>query len=155
AVRQLGDGEKVRMAGHHVVWLPGPEEELAVIRRILSLLETTPATRVAALLTAEGVPTPDHGRTRTDRGIKHQTSGVWRQTTVVSIGRNPLLRALVVYGRRSMGDQLRFSPEGPRPLGESDYRPDDKPKVVSNPPETHVSAPARFEALVDAGRHER
>jgi hypothetical protein len=155
AVRQLADGEKVRMAGHHVVWLPGSEDELAVIRRILTLLETIPAARVAALLTAEGVPTPDHGRTRTDRGIEHQTSGVWRQTTVVSIGRNPLLRALVVYGRRSMGDQLRYSPEGPRPLGEPDYRPDEKPKVVSNPPETHISAPARFEPLVDAGRHER
>ena len=25
-VRQLADGESVRMAGHHVVWLPGPRE---------------------------------------------------------------------------------------------------------------------------------
>src|SRR5439155_26753360 len=37
ATRQLADGEKVRMPGHHVVWLPGPEEELAVIRRIVEL----------------------------------------------------------------------------------------------------------------------
>src|SRR5438445_13704356 len=78
-VRQLAEGEYVRMAGHHVAWLPGPEEELAVIRRILALLETMPASRVAATLTAEGVPAPDTGRRRTDRGVHHPTSGVWHQ----------------------------------------------------------------------------
>src|SRR5262245_56659599 len=93
-VRQLADGERVRMPGHHVVWLPGPEEEVAVIRRILTMLETMPATRVAATLTAEGVPTPDHGRTRTDRGVKHPTAGVWRQSVVIAIARNPLVGAL-------------------------------------------------------------
>src|SRR5207302_35645 len=66
-VRQLIDGEYVKMAGHHVVWLPGPEEELAVVHRILEMLETMPASRVAATLTAEGVPTPDAGRTRSRR----------------------------------------------------------------------------------------
>ena len=64
AVRELAEGEYVKMARHHVVWLPGPEKELALIRRILDMLETTPATRVAAVLTAEGVPTPDAGRLR-------------------------------------------------------------------------------------------
>jgi hypothetical protein len=78
---------------------------LAVIRRILQLLPTMPASRVAALLTAEGVPTPDHGRTRTDRGVRHRTSGVWRQSAIQEIARNPLLAAVAPYGRRSMGDQ--------------------------------------------------
>src|SRR5207248_1336467 len=105
-----------RMAGHHVVWLPGPQEEVDVIGRILTLLETEPAARVAALLTAEGVPTPDALRLRTDRGVKHPTSGVWHQQTVVNIARNPLLRVVTQYGRRSMGDRLRFTPEGPREL---------------------------------------
>ena len=41
-VRPLIDGEYVKMAGHHVVWLPGPEEELTVIRRILTMLERCP-----------------------------------------------------------------------------------------------------------------
>src|SRR5262245_9425835 len=99
------------MAGHHVVWLPGPEEELDGVRRILTMLETMPASRVAAALTAEGVPTPDADRTRTDRGVRHRTSGVWHQQTVVNVARNPLLLAVTAYGRRSMGDQLRFSPE--------------------------------------------
>jgi DNA invertase Pin-like site-specific DNA recombinase len=141
AVRQLTDGERVRMAGHHVVWLPGPEEELAVIRRILMLLETTPASRVAAMLTADKVPTPDQNRMRTDNGIKHFTSGVWRQSVVLGIARNPLLSAVASYGRRSMGDQARFSPTGPRFLQADDYRTDGKPKVVRNQAEVQIQQP--------------
>jgi hypothetical protein len=154
-VRLLVDGEYVKMAGHHVVWLPGPEEEMAVIRRILEMLESMPASRVAAKLTADGVPTPDAGRTRTDRGVTHATSGVWHQPTILNIARNPLLRAVVSYGRRSMGDQLRFTPEGPRVLDEADLRADGKPKVVANPEATRLVAPARFEPLVDQGNHDR
>jgi DNA invertase Pin-like site-specific DNA recombinase len=113
-VRQLAEGEYVKMDEHHVVWLPGPEAELALIRRILTMLETTPASRVAAQLTAEGVPTPDADRWRTDNGVRHRTSGAWHAQTLVNIARNPLLRATVEYGRRSMGDTLRFTPDGPR-----------------------------------------
>ena len=54
-VRRLEDRDWERRAGHHVVWLPVEDERVwATIRRILDLLDTTPATRVAALLTAEG-----------------------------------------------------------------------------------------------------
>jgi hypothetical protein len=154
-VRELAAGEYVRRAGHHVAWLPTAEDELAVSRRILIMLETKPATRVAAILTSENVPSPDLGRQRTDRGVKHSTSGVWHQTTVVNIARNPLIGAVVSYGRRSMGDQLRFTPEGPRELRDADYRKDGKPKVVANPPDVRVEAPARFEPLVDLERHQQ
>ncbi len=61
----------------------------------------------------------------------------------------------MAYGRRSMGDQLRFSPEGPRILAEADLRPDGKPKVVTNPESARLVAPARFEPLVDPARHDR
>jgi DNA invertase Pin-like site-specific DNA recombinase len=150
-VRQLADGERVRMPGHHVVWYPGPEGELAVIRRVVAMLGTMPASRVAAALTAEGVPTPDWGRQRTDRGVRHRTSGVWRQSTVTGIARNPLLACVAAYGRRSMGDQVRFSPEGPRDLAEADRRPDGKPKVVRNPDSSVVkqTVAARYEPVVD------
>ena len=109
------------MAGHHVVWLPTAEAELKVIRRILEMLETMPASQVAARLTAEGIPSPDAGRWRKDRGVKHPTSGVWHQTTVVNIARNTLLVAVASFGLRSMGDKLRFAPEGPRELEESRF----------------------------------
>jgi hypothetical protein len=154
-VRQLAEGEYIKMAGHHVLWLPGPDEERAVINRILDLLATMPASRVAVLLTAEGVPTPDAGRLRTDKGVKHPTSGVWRQQQVTAIARNLLLRAVVEYGRRSMGDVLRFSPEGPRELEEGDLDADDKARVVSNPETIRVKAAARFDALVEPERHAR
>jgi hypothetical protein len=153
-VRALADGERVRMAGHHVVWLPGPEEEIAVIRRIVTMLQSMPATRVAAALTAEGVPTPDQGRTRTDRGSKHVTAGVWRQSVVTGIARHPLIAALVTYGRRSMGDQARFAPDGPRPLEESDRGAGGQPKVVRNPEEVQITqpSPAGFQPIVDPER---
>lgn len=154
-VRQLVDGEYVQRAGHHVVWLPGPDEELSLIQRILVMLETIPASRVAAQLTVEGIRTPDAGRLRTDNGVKHPTSGVWHQQTVTNIARNSLLRAIVEYGRRSMGDRLRFSSEGPRELEQADRRDDGQPKVIANPPSTRVQAPARFDALVETERHRR
>ena len=153
-VRALVDREYVKMAGHHVVWLPGPAEELALISRILEMLETMPASRVAKVLTSEGVPPPDADRYRTDRGVRHPTSGVWHQTTITNIARNPLLLAVTSYGRRSMGDQLRFTPEGPRGLGEADLRNDGQPKVIANPETDRIIAKAKFEPFVDQARHQ-
>jgi hypothetical protein len=153
-MRQLADREYVKMAGHHVVWLPGPAEELTLISRILELLETMPASRVAKLLTREGVPPPDAHRYRTDGGVLHPTSGLWHQTTITNIARNPLLLAVTSYGRRSMGDQLRFTPEGPRGLGETDLRSDGQPKVIANPETDRIIAKAKFEPFVDQARHE-
>lgn len=88
------------------------------------MLETTPAYRVAAMLTHEKLPSPDAGRERTDRGVRHQTSGVWHQTTVTNIARNSLLRAVVEHGRRSMGAVLRFTKIQPRELTDDDFRGD-------------------------------
>jgi len=152
-VRQLENGERVRMARHHVVWLRGPEEELNVIRRILTMLETMPASRVAAILTAERIPSPDTGRYRKDNGVHHAVSGVWHQTTVVYIARNPLLLAIARYGVRSMGDQLRLSETGPRELDEDDFRSDDEPKVIRNPESIQILAPARFEPILSMNFH--
>jgi hypothetical protein len=133
--------------------LPGPEEEFVVIRRILEMLQTTPASRVATVLTNEGIPSPDASRYRTDQGVRHPTSGVWHQPTILNIARNSLLLAVTSYGRRSMGDELRFSPDGPRHLTERDLRADGQPKVVINPESQRVSASAKFEPLVDSAGH--
>ncbi len=152
-VRQLADGERVRMAGHHVVWLPGPDEEIELIQRILAMLENTPATQVAKHLTEEGIPSPNAGKWRTDNGVRHQVSGVWHQTTIRNIAVNPLLRAVVTYGRRSMGDQLRFTPDGPRDLADGDFRSDEVPKVIRNAEDGRINAPAKFEPLVEKDRH--
>lgn len=152
-VRLMEDGESVRTKGQHVVWLPGPDAEFKTRLRILDLLHDMPATHVARKLTTEGVPTPDANRMRTDGGVRHQTSGVWNATTIVGIARHPINVALVPYGRRSMGDRLRFSPDGPRELDERDYRVDDKKKVIRNPDEHAVTGKATFEPLIDPERH--
>lgn len=154
-VRELAEGERVRMAGHHVVWLPTAEEELAVVRRILKMLETMPASRVAATLTSEGIPSPDSGRCRTDNGVRHQVSGVWHQPTIVNIARNSLLVAVSTYGLRSMGDQLRFTPDGPRELEECDYRRDEQPKVIRNAEAERITAPAKFAPVIDPEQHQK
>ena len=55
-VRKLAKGERVRIAGHHVVWLPGDEDEIRLHRRINDMVQEMPASRIAATLSAEGRP---------------------------------------------------------------------------------------------------
>jgi len=154
-VRKLADGERVRMAGHHVVWLPGAEDKLRLNGRIIQMLKSMPVSRVAAALNAEGIPSPDAGRMRRNNGIRHRVSGVWHQTTITRIVRNPLLVAIATYGRRSMGDQLRFSPDGPRPLDETrDFSEDKKRKVVVNAASSQIQTPVSFEPLVSIEEHQ-
>jgi hypothetical protein len=153
-VRQLEDGERVRKHGHHVAWMQGPTEELNLIRRILDLLKKKPATQVAKILNEEGIPSPDAGRHRTDSGVRHQVSGRWHAPTINNIARRQLLSAIVQTGIRSMGDQLRFTPDGPRTLEDSDFREQDgKPKVVRNPDDDCVRANAHFDSLIDPIEH--
>ncbi|HUY33150.1 MAG TPA: hypothetical protein VMV69_10240 [Pirellulales bacterium] len=80
--------------------------------------------------------------------------GVWHQTTIINIARNPLLVAMCIYGRRSMGDQLRYAANGPRALNDDDFRADGKPKVIRNPDGVMSQTPARFDALVDRDNHQ-
>lgn len=154
-VRQLLDGERVRMAGHHVVWLPADDGTFEIALRIREMLLTMPASQIARRLTADGIPSPDAGRRRTDGGVKHETSGLWQSTSITNIGRSPLFASIMESGRRSMGDQLRFTPEGPREMTEADYRRDGKPKVVSNPAEHRVTAPAHFEPAASLEEHHK
>jgi hypothetical protein len=154
-VRELAEREVVKMPGHHVVWLPTAERELAVVRRILDLIETMPANRIAQMLNAEGVPSPKAGRTRTVNGVQVELSGLWGQNTVKNVATHPLLTAVWEYNKRSMGDQLRLTPAGPRALQEADYRPDGKKKTVVNPAEQRIRAPAPFEPIISAERHDR
>src|SRR5579871_3962377 len=107
-------GEVVRRPGYHVVWLPKDDGTFEIRQRIKQRLKTTPASQLAREFTRAGVPTPDNGRVRRDNGISHSTSGVWHSTTLTNIGRDSIDAGSTRYGRRSMGDQLRFSAMGPR-----------------------------------------
>ncbi len=150
--RELEDHEIVKLPGHHVAWLPTRSAELVVVNRILDLIETTPASRIARKLNAEGIPSPKAERIRTVNGVKVKNSGQWTQNTVKSIASHPLLNAMCEYGKRSEGDQLRFTRHGPRPLGESDYRADGKPKVVANPADVTITTPAKSDRVISSER---
>ena len=155
-VQRLQDGQKMEMAGHHVRWLPDKEQEALVIKRIYDELENgDPAGVVAARLTADGIPSPDSGRRRKDNGTVHLTSGVWQQTTVLSIARNSINCGKFRYGRRSMGRLNRMTPEGPRELEDSDLRPDNQPKVILNAPDCVVEGQGQFQAIIKPERWER
>lgn len=151
-VRQLSEGEIVRQKGHHVAWLPADDETLALALRIVEMLDNLPASRITKTLTSEGIPSPDAGRMRTDNGIKHFVSGAWNVPTIVNVARSCYLIGEVVWGRRSMGDQMRYSPEGPRELTDSDLRDGGKPKVILNPEKEWTKAAAKFAALIDPAR---
>jgi hypothetical protein len=154
AVRQLSDREVVRLPGHHVCWMPGPEEEIAVVLRILDLLPTMSAISIAKIFNSEGVSAPDKGRTRKDHGMTHAVSGLWHATTITSIARKSLLIAETSYGQRSMGDQRRHSPTGPRVLEDGDWLVNGKPKVVRNPESSIIRAKANFPPLIEPDKHE-
>ncbi len=144
------------MQGHHVVWLPGPDTELALVGRILTMLEKMAASRVAAILNEEEIPSPDAGRYRTKHGVKRLVSGQWHSPTITAIGRNRLLVAVATYGQRSMGDQLRMTPDGPRALEDGDYRETNQPsqpvqpKVIRNPEQNRIAAKSAspFEPII-------
>ena len=148
-VRELADGEQVSQAGHHVVLLAGPESELNVLKEILDLLLKIPASQVARRLNERGVPSPYAGRTRKDGGVVHVVSGRWRRTTVTNLARNPLIRAVTAYGRRTLGEFRRFSTEGPRPLTEADFHADGNRKVVINDQSQIMTSKAHGVAIID------
>ena len=84
-----------------------------------------------------------------------EVSGQWTQNTVKAIATHPLLIAVCEYGKRSEGDQLRFTKNGPRPLNENDYHPDGKLKTVTNPADQIIRTPAKSKAVIAPEKFER
>jgi hypothetical protein len=153
--RELEDHEVVKLPGHHVVWLPTATDELGVVRRILGLIETTPAARIARLLNEEGTPSPNAGRVRTRGGVRVEASGQWTQNTVRNIATHPLLVGECEYGKRSEGDQRRLTKDGPRALGEGDYHPDGTLRTVANPADQVIRTPAKSEPVTTPEQFDR
>jgi len=155
-VRELEKGESVRMRNHHVVWIPTKQGELEIIYRILDMLRTQSAYRIAQILTDERIPSPGAGRKRTDNGVQHTVSGRWYGNAVTAIARNPLLRAVIEHGHRSFGDQLRLTPEGPRELTDNDIcEQRQKARVIKNSQDNLIVAKASFAPLVDTEEHQK
>ena len=144
-VRKLAKGEYVKQAGHHMEWLPRAEAEIEVVLRIFDLVETTPVGRIANLLTQEGISPPQAGNGK---------SGIWHPSTVRDLIRNKLYIGLQEYGKRSVGDRLRFTPDGPRSLDDRDFT-GGKMKKVLNPLEQRIVTKQRSSPLIEVERFQQ
>jgi len=148
--RELADREIVKMPGHHVVWLPTDDGEIAVIRRIIAMIKTMPVGRIAAILNDEKIPAPNAGRTYKRRGIVLETSGLWTKNTVRNVATHPALVCLMEYGKRSSGDQMRFTAAGPRELNDRDFNSTGSRITVTNPDEHRMKTiiPGKVSAVI-------
>jgi hypothetical protein len=154
-VRVLQDREVVKMPGHHVCWLPDEEgPAFGVALRIIRLLPTTLAARVARMLNEEGVPSPKAGRLRRRKGLLVPNSGLWTQNTVKYVAAHPLWMAVCEYGRRASGEEVRLTAEGPRRLTEDDLGPDGTPRTVVPEGGAAIRTPARFDPIITTNEHD-
>lgn len=150
----LADGEHRKIAGHHVVWVPHDHDhpDMTLLLRIIDLIETTPASRIADILNKEKVPPPATRRFRKRRSNLNAKEPVWYGSTITALLMHPLLTGIVETGRRSQGDQLRMTPTGPRALTDSDRDSKKRPKRVRNDPHETIQAAAAFEPILENTR---
>lgn len=111
----LRDGEQRKGPGMHVVMVPGETDDdldkLAVVREIHDLyLRDHGLPKIAKILNARNIPSPDHGRSRTSKVTKvtRKVSGRWTVSNLRGVVEQPLYMGLYAWGRRGEGDLLRF-----------------------------------------------
>ena len=154
-VRKLADGERVRMAGCHVRFLPDDQEKLTNWLWILEMKEEGwGVKRIANRLNNLNIPSPDAGRTRTDHGEEHLVSGRWSPTTVSSLCRNPLIIGIREYGRRSEGKHRRTGRTRHRHLTVHDRNADGSIRKVRNADAEMTQAAAGFDGHYESERWE-
>ncbi len=152
----LPEGRRVKQTGHHVVHLPVDSEKIAVWISMLEMREQgLGLKRISNQLNQLGIPSPDAGRVRTDKGVRHRVSGTWNPNTVKELCQNPIIVGLLQHGTRSEGKHRRCTPDGSRPLNDEE-RNGDRVVTVINPVEERIRveaafapqfSPERFEAI--------
>jgi hypothetical protein len=140
-VEELSPGKTVRQQGCHVRVMPKFPEKIAVWLQILAWKEQGwGIKRIAKALNDRGIPSPDAGRTRTDRGVKHYVTGKWSQNTVAELCRNPIIVGFQEYGKRSEGKIRRLGKAGPRLLeDETDRSAQGQPRTIVNDPVLRIN----------------
>ena len=127
-IEELEDGRKVSQRGCHVAIVPGDENELDVVTRILDLkFECHSDKKIAKILNEDGIPSPNSGRTRIDQGIEHSVTGKWNPNAIKSICENKMTIGLLQTGRRSGGKIRRMSSNGNRKLDDGDRDSERRP----------------------------
>ena len=141
---EMPHGTSIRQAGSHTELRPADAKKIAVWMTILQWCSTKRwgTRRIANELNALGVPSPDAGRTRTERGIAHPVSGLWTPSTVRALIGNTAVTALLRYGVQSEGHHRRLGAGGnARLLQRTDKTPDGRARVVQNPEHLIIAAP--------------
>ena len=147
-LQELEEGMTPRRRGGHVRIMPKDTERIRVWMMILKLYveEWGGIQAIANELNRLGIPSPGAGRTRRySDGVKRLVPGLWTYGAVAGLIDNPAIIGVVRYGVQSEGIRRRIGVEGPRYLEDQDYRDDGKAKVVRNPEELVISAPAGFD----------
>lgn len=134
----LRDGERKSLATERVIYVPGPDEEVRVVRLIFSMFleQDLPATRIARLLREEGVR----------QGI----FGPWNANAIFRILRHPKYVGSVVFNRTS--ETLR-SKRVYNPREQWVLRPRSFDAIVSQ--DVFDRAQAKLENLVNRRSNER
>ena len=153
---KLDRGMGTRSAGYHVKVLPDrddPVRYVALLAMIAWWRQGLGFGAIATRLNKLGVPSPDAGYTRTEKGVKHALSGQWQVNTVKNILTNPRIAGKQEYGRRSEGRLRRTSGTGPRQLnaGERSVTGGGKKrraKLKINAVEDRVQRDGDFEPLI-------
>jgi len=135
-IEELPPGKTVKQAGCHVRLMPKDEFKIGVWRQILNWrCDGWGFQRIANELNDRGIPSPDHGRIRTDRGLKHLVSGRWTTGTIREMCSNSIMIGIQAYGKRSEGKIHRLAENGFRVAElETDFRNGDfeAPQVIKN-----------------------
>ncbi len=149
-LEELPPGKVVRQPGCRVRIKPKDEGKIKVWCMILDFKhQGWGGKRIASYLNQMGIPSPDAGRTRTDRGVKHRVTGKWCNRTVLELCDNAAIIGMQEYGKRSEGKFRRLSPDGSRLLDEQDRIDERNVRLVNNPDELLIKSDIRIDPLYD------
>ena len=134
----LGDGERKSLQTERVVYIPGPQEEVSIVREIY------------AMFLEQDLSVGTIARLLNDKGVLQGTFGPWKHSSIQAILSHPKYTGCVVFNRNS--ETLR-SKRVRNPREQWVLRPDSFPAIVTR--ETYVRAQEKLRNLVNRRSNEQ
>ncbi len=153
---EIPRGRRVKEKNCHVRFRVNDPQKIQTWIRILEWLESGwSVKRVANELNKLGIPTPSAGDRRHDDGVEHEVSGVWQDSTILAIAKNPIITGVKMYGRFAEGVHYRLGPKGIRPAEEDEVYKSGAGRIIENDPTICIRAESGGGVLFDAERWQR